>query len=657
MTANITTSANHGDNQQAIIQSKKNTSNTPLSLALVGVPNCGKTAIFNALTGSKAKVANYAGVTVDKRTAHILSDSHARLIDLPGTYSLHVTSLDEAVTRKAVLGQLENESRPDAMVVVVDATNIRMSLRMILELKTLGLPMIVALNLSDVARQRGFEIDTTKLSQLLGVTVVETIAISPTKGMFAMKQALPEFLAECRDNKEKIDANFDLQTVEKALDELDSQELYAQADNIIADVVLKPTGLPIWHERLDAIVMHPVWGMVLLAVILFLVFQSVYAWASPIMDLIDASFGALGEWVASLLGEGMLSDLLVNGVIAGVGGVLIFIPQIAILFLFILVLEDSGYLPRAAFLLDNLLSKIGLSGRAFLPLLSSFACAIPAVMSTRTITDPRERLVTIAVAPILTCSARLPVYALIIAAIIPQQTVFGIFNLQGITLFVLYVVGMASVALVAWLSKKFASRNQHMQSFPLLMELPTYRMPNVKHISTALWERVSAFLKRAGTVIFALSVILWVLVTFPSAPTNATEPAINYSFAGMLGAVIQPIFAPLGFTWQMCIAMIPGMAAREVVVAALGTVYAVSASSDEALEHGISSIVQADWGLPVAFAFLAWYVYAPMCLATLAVINRETKSRKQTAIITAYLFALAYIMAFIVYRVSLYFLG
>lgn len=349
---------------------------------------------------------------------------------------------------------------------------------------------------------------------------------------------------------------------------------------------------------------------------------------------------------------GLLQDLLINGVIAGLGSVLVFLPQIAILFAFILLLEDSGYLPRAAFLLDNVLAKTGLSGRAFIPLLSSFACAVPAVMSARTIPNPRERLVTIAIAPLLTCSARLPVYALIIAAVIPDKTVWGIFNLQGLTLFGLYLAGILSAALAAWVMKRFAAGQGKIRTFPLLMELPTFRMPNFKHITVSLWDRVKAFLKRAGTIIFALSVILWALVSFPAMPEGATGAAIDYSYAGTLGRWIQPIFAPLGFTWQMCIAMIPGIAAREVVVAALGTVYAVGAASEDAVQTALIPIVHDNWGLPTAFAFLAWYIYAPMCMATLAVIKRETNSMRDTLLITGYLFALAYFFAFVVYQIS-----
>lgn len=609
--------------------------------SLLGAPNCGKTALFNRLTGSNAKVANYVGVTVDKLEGTFIEDTNIRIVDLPGTYSLRTTTLDEAVARDVVLGKMGQ--RPDGIIAVADATNLRMTLRMVLEIKQLGLPIVVALNLSDVARSRGLLIDTQKLSELLGVPVLETVAIKKdgTKALCEAIKNLPHQTA----------TPLDTESAEKMLEQIDSQQLYQDVEQILSQAVTRELELPMWHQRLDHFVMHPILGVSLLLVILLLVFQAVYSWAEPVMTLIEDGFTWLGEWVTTQLPEGLLADLLVNGVIAGVGGVLVFLPQITILFAFILLLEDSGYLPRAAFLLDNLLAKSGLSGRAFIPLLSSFACAVPAVMSARTIQDPRERLVTIAIAPMLTCSARLPVYALIIGAIIPDQTVWGIFNLQGLVLFALYFIGILSAGLVAYVTKRFALRKGKIQQFPLLMELPTYRMPNFRHICLTLWERVSAFLKRAGTVIFALSVILWFLVTFPSAPESAAAPAIDYTFAGMLGHIIEPIFAPLGFTWQMCIAMIPGIAAREVVVAALGTVYAMSGSEDQIMES-LTPVVTNDWGLPTALAFITWYIYAPMCMATLAVIKRETKSTKQTALITAYLFALAYFFALVVYHIA-----
>ena len=555
------------------------------TFALLGAPNCGKTVLFNGLTGAHAKVANYAGVT-----------------------------------------------------------NLRMTLRMMLELKTLGLPMVISLNLSDVARSRGLKIDAKKLSELLGATVLETVAISRS-GIMAVEAAA---LALPRRHAAKLDPV----EAERKLEALDSNALYEQVEDILSQVVQTELTLPAWHRRLDNIVMHPFWGMLILLTILLLVFQAVYTWAQPVMDSIQGLFDSLGGWVGDTLPQGLLSDLLVNGVIAGTGSVLVFLPQITILFAFILLLEDSGYLPRAAFLLDNLLSRTGLSGRAFIPLLSSFACAVPAVMSARTIQDPRERLVTIAIAPMLTCSARLPIYALIIAAVIPNQTVWGVFNLQGLTLFALYLAGILSAALTAWVLKWMARSKGNVQQFPLLMELPTFRMPNFRHIITSLWDRVKAFLVRAGTVIFSVSVVLWALTSFPSAPEGATGAAIDYSLAGMLGHLIQPIFAPLGFTWQMCIAMVPGIAAREVVVAALGTVYAVGAGSEDAVSNALIPIVHNNWGIATAFSFLAWYVYAPMCASTLAVIRRETKSARTTFLITFGLLALAYVMAMIVYQIT-----
>lgn len=609
--------------------------------ALIGAPNCGKTALFNALTGMNAKVANYPGVTVDRREGWLLNADEVRIIDLPGTYSLRTTSPDEAVTRDVLMGKLGK--CPDAIIAVADATNLRMTLRMVLELKQIGLPMVVSLNLSDVARRRGQQIDVARLSELLGVPVVETVAVSD-HGTRAIKDAVAALPSHTKQTP-------NIGNALQHIDELDSAALYLKVNCILQECVQQNIRLPEWHIRLDQWVLHPVWGTLVLLAILLLMFQAVYTWSAPVMDAIELLFSGLGEWVQHHMPPGVLTDLLVDGIIAGVGSVLVFLPQITILFAFILLLEDSGYLPRAAFLLDNLLSHSGLSGRSFIPLLSSFACAVPAVMSARTIQDPRERLVTIAIAPLLTCSARLPVYTLIIAAIIPRRELYG-FNLQGLTLFALYVAGIVSAGIVAWVLKLAAKRRGKIQQFPLLMELPTYRMPNFKHIAISLWDKVRSFLKRAGTVIFALSVILWALVSFPSAPVQATNPAIDYSFAGMIGSVLQPLFAPLGFTWEMCIAMIPGIAAREVVVAALGTVYAVGGGSDEAVGNALIPIVHQTWGLPTAFAFLAWYIYAPMCLATIATIRRETKSLRQTAWIVGYLFVLAYFFAFLIYRLT-----
>ncbi|SUD91334.1 ferrous iron transporter B [Psychrobacter phenylpyruvicus] len=617
-------------------------SNNHITLALVGAPNCGKTALFNVLTGSKAKVANYSGVTVDKRSATFIHDDTVKILDLPGTYSLATTSPDEEVTRKVLMGEMPNEAVPDGIIVVADATNLRMSLRMILELKSLGLPMMVALNLNDVAVSRGMDVDEVALSKEIGLPVVKTVAIK-RNGNKQLLSLITEFSATHKGQTRPVRFS---QTAP------DSQQLYQQADDIISRTVSIPHSLPKWHERLDYWALHPVVGVILLFLILFVIFQAVYAWATPMMDGLEALVTTIGGVIADWLPEGILKSLIVDGIIAGVGSVIVFVPQIALLFLFLLILEDSGYLPRAAFLLDNLLSKVGLSGRSFIPLLSGFACAVPAIMSTRTIPNPRERMVAISVLPMLTCSARLPIYALIIAAVVPRRSVMGVFNLQGMTLFFLYIAGITSAALISWIMTRFRQGSLQQVSFPLLMELPTYRMPNIKHIVTELWSKVRAFLVQAGTVIFALTVVLWFLVSFPAPPVNATGPAIDYSFAGMLGSVIEPIFRPIGFTWQMCIALIPGLAAREVVVAALGTVYAVGGASEEMANQTLIPIIHAEWGLATAFAFLVFYIYAPMCLATLAVIRRETKSMKQTVSIAAYLFVLAYVMAWITYRVS-----
>ncbi|MDA3977991.1 ferrous iron transport protein B [Gallibacterium sp. AGMB14963] len=615
-----------------------------LNFALIGPPNCGKTVLFNALTGSNARIANYPGVTVDRREGMLLGHPNITILDLPGTYSLHTTSPDEEVSRNVLLGHLGKI--PDAIIAVADATNLRMTLRMALELKSLGLPMIISINLYDVATARGLKIDTKKMTQLLGVPVISTIAVSK-QGLENVKTAV-ETLMQTVTPTQKTTAE-----LEQITDNLDSELLFQQVDHILAESVQNVNSLPRWHQTLDHIFLHPVWGLLTLIIVMLLMFQAVYTWAAPFMDLIEAGFGWLAEWVTTVLPEGIVRDLLVDGVIAGISSVLVFLPQITILFALLLVLEDSGYLPRGAYLLDSFLAKSGLSGRSFIPLLSGFACAVPAIMSARTITDPRERLVTIAIAPLLTCSARLPVYALIIAAVIPDRQVWGIFNLQGLTLFALYTIGVISAGFIAFVLKLFAKHKGKVQQFPLLMELPTYRMPNFKHILVTLWERVSAFLKRAGTIIFALSIVLWVLVSFPSAPEQATGPAIDYSFAGTLGHFLEPIFRPIGFTWEMCIAMVPGIAAREVVVAALGTVYAVGSVSEEAAQQFLIPLINQSWGLPTALSFLAWYVYAPMCMATLAVIKRETKSTTKTLLITLYLSLLAYLFAYIVYHLAL----
>jgi ferrous iron transport protein B len=404
-----------------------------------------------------------------------------------------------------------------------------------------------------------------------------------------------------------------------------------------------------FHLKLDAWVLHPVWGLVILAALLFIVFQAVFSWAAWPMDAIKTGMAAMGTWTTAHMADGPLRSLLVDGAIAGAGGVLVFLPQILILFFFILVLEDSGYLPRAAFLLDTLMGKVGLSGRAFIPLLSSFACAVPGVMATRSIAHWKDRLATIMVAPLMTCSARLPVYALLIGAFVPDRSVGG-FNLRGITLFGLYVAGVLSALGVAWVFKRLWLKSRYQ---PLMLELPPYRWPSPRNLGLGLWERARVFVRRVGTIIFSLMVVLWFLSSYPAAPAGATGAAIQYSWAGQIGHVLEPLFAPIGFNWQISIALVPGMAAREVVVGALGTVYALSASGSEVAEQ-LAPVLAQGWSLATAYSLLAWFVFAPQCISTLAAVRRETNSWRYPLIMTGYLFGLAYLTAFITYRVTLW---
>ena len=608
-----------------------------LQVALLGNPNCGKTALFNLLTGSRQKVANYAGVTVERKEGQFSTHAgrHVRLLDLPGAYSLNALSADEAITRDVVIGRRSDETRPDLLVCVTDATNLRLNLRLVLEARQLNLPMVMALNMSDAARKQGIVIDTEVLARELGIPVVETIAIQHQGA-----QALIDYIDSHVSAVNPPPSNWQPSDVQAVLD---TQQ---EVRRILALAISTPASDSSLDDRIDGIVLHPIWGMLILAATLFLMFQAVFSWAEVPMDMIDGAVASLGEWVTEHMQAGLLQSLLADGIIAGVGGVLVFLPQILILFFFILALEDSGYLPRAAFLLDRLMSGVGLSGRSFIPLLSSFACAIPGIMATRTISDWRDRLVTIMIAPLMTCSARLPVYALLIAAFIPQQTVAGIFNLQGLVLFALYVAGILSAMAVAWVLKFMRGRAT---PTVLMMELPAYRRPSLRNLAVGLYERASIFLRRVGTLILALTIILWFLSTYPAPPADATGPAIQYSFAGMIGRALEVVFAPIGFNWQISIALVPGMAAREVAVSALGTVYAMSASAED-IAGQLEPMIAASWSLATALSLLAWYVFAPQCLATLAAVKRETNSWKQMLVMAGYLFALAYLASFITYH-------
>jgi len=620
-----------------------NVSTSPL-IALVGNPNCGKTALFNRLTGAKQKVGNYAGVTVERKEGQFVSPAGQawRLLDLPGAYSLLAATPDEAITRDVIAGVRSGESAPVGLVCVVDATNLRLNLRMVLELQTLGVPMVLAINMMDLATKRGIHINTARLQQELGIPVVEAVAVR-AGGERALLDQLDQLDWA---GLPKPSAPRPMQRIAQT----PVEDTHKRVGQLLAKCVTMPEQGSRLTAALDRYVLHPVIGPLILAGLMFLVFQAVFTWAKMPMDLIDNGMGLVGNWIRAHMADGMLRSLLVDGVIGGAGSVLVFLPQIVILFGFILALEDSGYLPRAAFLLDRIMGSVGLSGRAFIPLLSSFACAIPGIMATRTIADPRDRLVTILIAPLMTCSARLPVYALLIAAFIPSRTIWGIFNLQGLVLFALYMAGILSAMLVALALKKLMKQGS---AQPLLMELPDYHVPHLRNLALGLWERASIFVKRVGTIILSLMIILWFLSNFPSPPDGATGPAIQYSLAGMAGRALEVIFAPIGFTWQICIALVPGMAAREVAVAALGTVYAMSQTGDE-LSSALQGLIGHAWSLPTALSLMTWYVYAPQCLSTLIVTRRETNGWRVPMIMLGYMFALAYLASFVVYHLAMH---
>jgi len=605
---------------------------TAMRVALVGNPNCGKTALFNQLTGSRQKVANYAGVTVERKEGRITAPSGRvfTVLDLPGAYSFDAASPDEMITRDVCQGNHPGEPALDQIVCVADATNLRLHLRFVLEVRRLGRPMVLALNMMDAARKRGIAIDIEQLSRRLGIPVVETIAVQRGGAEALVHQldgAIPHVAA--------VEADPDA-------------DLHAQVRQLLADTVVMPERTAAIDEAIDRWALHPVWGLAMLAVVMFLIFQAVFSWAAPVQDGITWLFELLGQSLGAVMPDGLLKGLLVDGIIAGLGGVIVFLPQILILFLFILVLEESGYLPRAAFLLDRTMFSVGLTGRSFIPLLSSYACAIPGIMATRSIQDPRDRLTTILVAPLTTCSARLPVYTLLIGAFIPRQSIAGVFNLQGMVLFALYVLGIVSVLAVAWVMKHLRrDKSEH----ALLMELPSYRVPNARDVAIGLLERAMIFLRRVGGIILTLTVLLWFLLNFPGAPVDATMPAIDYSFAGRIGHALQTVFAPIGFNWQICIALVPGLAAREVAVSSLATVYAISAGGDVAAQQ-LGTIIGGQWPLATALSLLAWYVFAPQCLSTLAVIRRETNSWRNVAIAAGYLFALAYLASFLTYQIA-----
>ncbi len=619
-------------------------------LALVGTPNCGKTATFNALTGSRQKVANYAGVTVERKEGRFCTTGGAwvSVLDLPGTSSLRARSPDEAITRDVVLGQHKTEPQPDALVCVADATNLLPTICLLLELKETGLPILLSVNMMDIARARGRDIDLDMLSNLLGVPAVASVAVR-RGGLDALQSYICGQLS-CWTTAAGVRAEKHAQATWREPDAELIRARHNEAARILAAATLSSGKPPRVSNAIDAVTLHPVFGVALLLTILFLIFQAVFVGAAPVMDGIDAGFKALSDAVTAALPDTWLRGLIVDGVIAGVGGVLVFLPQIIILFTCIIFLEDFGYMARAAFLMDRLMGAVGLHGRAFIPLLSSFACAIPGIMATRTIENPKDRITTILIAPLMTCSARLPVYTLIIGALIPGTRYGGWLSLQGLVMFGLYATGIVGALIVALIVKRgiFKAVPE-----PLMLNLPDYKTPAWKNIFYGVWLRSSMFLKRAGTTIFAIAVLLWALSTWPQPPEGATLPAIDYSAAGMLGHWLAPLMEPIGFTWQMTLALIPAMAAREVAVAALGTIYAVGGNGTESgVAESLGALLHTTWTLPSALAFLAWFVFAPQCVSTLAVVRRETNSVKWPVVMFLYMTALAYAAAFATFHVA-----
>lgn len=614
-------------------------------MALIGNPNCGKTAIFNLLTGSRQKVANYSGVTVERKEGKITQDDgrSIRLLDLPGVYSLYPRSLDERVTHDVLKGIAAGEKKPDIAVCVVDATNLRRTLRLALAVQRLGVPCILALNMSDLAKKRGIEIDTQALSIALNMPVISTIGIEP-QGVQSLKQFL---LNEFNQNTFE---SF-IQSSQKHVPEQSDSQMQDtdKIQTILSQMGLDEVNPDMISERIDHWVLHPLWGSLILGLVLFVVFQSVFVLANEPMQAIKDLSNWTGESLGPHIGIELLRSLVVDGLIAGVGGVLVFLPQILILFFFILILEESGYLPRAAYLLDRLMGSVGLSGRSFIPLLSSFACAIPGIMAARTITNTRDRIVTILISPLMTCSARLPVYTLLITAFIPEKTMALGLSMRGLVLFALYALGIVGAMAVAWVLKSL-TRAGHVTR-PLMMELPNYHWPTLQNVGIGLWQRAKIFLNRVGGVILVLTIGLWFLASFPTAPVGFEGAPIEASFAGYIGHALSHLFEPIGFNWQISVALIPGMAAREVVVGALGTVYAIASNSANA-SNELGHVLTQTWSLPTALSLLVWFVFAPQCLSTIATVKRETGSWKLPIVMLLYLFSLAYLASWITYRLS-----
>ncbi|MDA8888936.1 ferrous iron transporter B [Hellea sp.] len=602
-----------------------------IRLALLGAPNCGKTSLFNALTGGRAKVANYPGVTVEYRKGNFSLSSlkSIELLDLPGVYGDCGHSMDERVAIDAIKGNLAGERAPDGLIFMMDASHITTHLHNILQAKSYGLPIILVLNMMDMAARDGIDIDIAELESLLDIPVIRCVAVRNTG-----RSHLVEFL-----NKWTSDILNDLASI-PAIEKNSLKDLQSKARLITSSAVSQINKTVSLTQKIDNIVLHPFFGVIILAGLLIFMFQAVYWWAAPFMDGIDFIFSRLQLMVDSNLSETWLKSLISDGIIAGVGSVIIFLPQIIILFAFILLLEASGYMTRAAFLVDSLMAKVGLNGRAFIPLLSSFACAIPGIMAARTIEQEKDRLTTILIAPLMTCSARWPVYIMIIGAFIPDINI-GFLGLQGLVAFCLVLGGIIFAMIMAYIFKKTLMNNS---KSILLIELPSYKLPVIKDYFIGLLDRALIFINRAGRIILPASIIIWFLASYPTKSNG-----IIGTFAGKIGSFIEPILRPIGFNLEIAISLIPGMAAREVVVGALATIYSLNS---EAIDGPLKETLQNSWSLPTALSFLVWFVFAPQCLSTLAIMRKETNSWKWPLFAFFYLFVLAYLMAGITYQIA-----
>jgi ferrous iron transport protein B len=604
-------------------------------IALVGMPNVGKTALFNKLTGSFQRVANFPGVTVEKKTGWINESGHKifEVTDLPGIYSLDATTLDEKVTKDFLLKK-EAEASADLFVLVLDATNLDKSLYLAYQLKELGYPLVIALNLMDEAKKRSFSLDLKAFSEKLNAIVVPTSA-STGEGV----PDLIETLKTVMKTHQKVQLNIPENSQKTFRSPAYVNNIFKQIDHLLKEVTLTKLKPDTFSERIDNLVLHPVWGIVILFATLIFIFQTLFSWATPLQDGIEFLFSYAGQLITTYVSNPLLKSLLVDGIISGVGGVIVFLPQIVLLFLFIQFLEDLGYLGRAAFLMDSLMRKIGLPGKSVIPLLSSHACAIPGILSTRVIDNYRERLITMLVIPLTTCSARLPVYAILIGALIPNIPVLGLswLKLPGLVLFGLYMLGFTSALAVSLIFKKTLPYSSPSM---LLMELPPYRIPKAKNLLMTMKNKAMIFLKKAGGIILIVSVVIWALVTFPQ---KDGVSHIEQSYAAQIGHIFEPVFRPLGFDWRITTALIPSIGAREVVVSALSLVLSIEGDSQE---HMSIALVE-QFGLGTLVALLIWFVFAPQCISTFAVMKRETNSLKWPVIMVLYTMTLAYTFAFL----------